>query len=207
VSEILRVGVLGGTFDPVHVGHVLLAVFMRELVPLDQVVFMPAAVPPHKAQRPGMATAQDRWEMVRRAIGPVEGLVASRLELDRPGPSYTVDTLALLKASHPQWRLFLVIGEDNLDQISSWHRPDQILSRCTVVAGTRSMEARQSGEGVSWGQRIRRVATPGFDVSSTQIRERVRRGRSIRYLVPEEVEQYIRRHGLYRTVSAEESAG
>jgi nicotinate-nucleotide adenylyltransferase len=192
-----RVGVLGGTFDPVHVGHVLLAIHLRERLPLDHVVFVPAAVPPHKAPRPDMATAADRWEMVRRAVGPVEGLGASRTELDRSGPSYTADTLCRMGAEHPDWQLFLLIGDDNIGQIASWHRPDLIVAHCTVVAGTRCGPGSVPGSQDRWASRVLRVPTPAFDVSSTEIRARVRAGRPIMHLVPEPVEQFIREHGLY----------
>jgi len=195
----LRVGVLGGTFDPIHVGHVLLAVHMRERLPLDRVLFVPAALPPHKPPRADMSAAADRWEMVRRAIAAVPGLDACRIELDRPGPSYTADSLVELKAAHPRWELFLVIGEDNIGQIAAWYRPDLIMANCTVVAGTRAGSGPPAALGDPWSGRVMRVETPTFEVSSTEVRRRVRLGLPVRYLVPESVEEYIRERGLYQS--------
>jgi len=192
-----RVGVLGGTFDPVHVGHVLMASYVRERLPLDQVVLMPAALPPHKAPRPDMASAADRWEMVLRAVASVPGVTACPLELERPGPSYTIDTLRALRSLQPDWEIFLIIGEDNIGQVGSWHRPDLIMAACTVVAGTRAAPGAPPRPDDPWGSRIVRVATPVLEISSTEIRARVSAGKAIRYLVPEGVEQYIRARGLY----------
>lgn len=189
------VGLLGGTFDPVHVGHVLLANYVRERLPLDEVILVPAADPPHKQRREDMAPAEHRWAMVCRAVNPMPGLGVSRVELDRIGKSYTVDTLAQLGDEHPDWALHLLIGEDNISQIVSWHDPERILSLCTVVAGTRPGFSQFSGG--RFTDRIVRLPTPAFEISSTAVRQRVRCGRSIRYLVPEAVERHIHEHGLY----------
>jgi nicotinate-nucleotide adenylyltransferase len=194
-----RVGILGGTFDPVHVGHVLLAGYIRERLPLDEVVLIPAADPPHKCPRADMASAEDRWNMVCAAIDAVSGLSASRLELERTGKSYTADTLKQLRAAHPDWELFLLIGADNVGQIPGWHAPSEILSLCTVVAGTRPDAAAAADAPIC--DSIVRVATPAFEVSSTDIRRRLCRGLPIRYLVPEGVEEYVRARGLYGAVS------
>jgi nicotinate-nucleotide adenylyltransferase len=142
-----------------------------------------------------MAAAEDRWRMVRLAIDAVPGLSASRVEFDRRGASYTVDTLDQLRAQHPDWALYLLIGADNITQLSGWHDPEGILARCTVVAGTRS--TAEDPALAAFGERILRLATPAFEVSSTQVRQRVREQLSIRYLVPEAVERYIRTHALY----------
>lgn len=190
-----RLGVMGGTFDPVHVGHVLLALWAKERIPLDRVLFVPAADPPHKEARPGMASAADRWAMVERAIAGFAGFEASRLELDRAGKSYTVDTLRALSAACPDSRLFLVIGEDNVAQLSSWHDPRGIMELCTVVAGARA-SASFAGD-TELARRVMPLDTPVFEVSSTEVRRRLSRGMPVRYLVPDAVLDYIAARGLY----------
>ena len=132
-----RLGIVGGTFDPIHIGHVLLALFVLERLSLDRMLFVPAADPPHKEARPDTAPAEDRWSMVQLAIDGLPHFQASRVELDRPGKSYTVDTLRQLRADHPDCDLHLIIGEDNIAQLSTWHDPQGILDLCTVVAGSR----------------------------------------------------------------------
>jgi nicotinate-nucleotide adenylyltransferase len=191
-----RLGVLGGTFDPIHIGHVLLAQFVRERLELDLVLFVPAADPPHKEERRDLAAAADRWAMVELAIEGLPGCRGSRLELDRPGKSYTVDTLQELRRLHPESELYLIIGTDNAPQLPTWYDLQGILALCTVVAGSRLTEgAPDLGPLAS---RLRRVETPVIQVSSTEVRRRVESGLPIRYLVPDKVEAYIRQRGLYQ---------
>lgn len=191
----LRLGVIGGTFDPIHTGHVLLALFAMERLPLDQVLFIPAADPPHKEARPDMAPVEDRWAMVEQAIEGFSGFQASRIELERPGKSYTVDTLRQLRVDRPDCELYLIIGEDNVVQMSTWHDPRGILELCTVVAGSRVASGSQADAELA--RRIVPVETPVFQISSTEIRRRLAEGRPVRYLVPEKVEAYIRGRRLY----------
>jgi nicotinate-nucleotide adenylyltransferase len=195
-----RLGVMGGTFDPIHVGHVLLALWARERLLLDRVLFVPAADPPHKEARPDLAPAADRWAMVERAIAGFAGFEASRLELDRAGKSYTVDTLRALRAAFPDSRLFLVIGEDNVAQLSTWHDPRGILELCTVVAGART-SASLAGDG-ELARRVMPLDAPVFEVSSTELRRRLSQGLPVRYLVPDAVLDYIAARGLYRCSAA-----
>lgn len=191
-----RLGIIGGTFDPIHTGHVLLALFSMERLSLDQVLFIPAADPPHKEARPDTAAAEDRWVMVERAIEGFSGFEASRIELERPGKSYTVDTLRQLRAERPHSEFYLIIGEDNVAQMAAWHDPRGILELCTVVAGSRVVSGAQADAELT--RRIVPVETPVFQISSTEIRRRLAEGRPVRYLVPERVEAYIRARGLYR---------
>lgn len=188
-----RLGILGGTFDPVHCGHLLLARYVLEALRLDRVLFVPAAAPPHKSEVP--TPPGHRWRMVRAAVEGHDRLEASDLELRRPGVSYTVDTLRRLRDERPHDERFLIIGADNVPELDGWHDPEGILELATVVAGTRvEAEALPAG---AFSNRVERVDTPVFDISSTEIRRRVRAGLPVRCLVPEAVERYIADHGLY----------
>ena len=190
-----RLGVLGGTFDPVHNGHVLLAQFARERLELDEVLFVPAANPPHKLEEPYRASAGHRWSMVQIALRGMTGLTPCRLELERAGKSYTVDTLRELDRTCPNDDLHLLIGADNLDQFRTWHAPNEILELCTLVVGSRGAERNDEQTD---SDRVIRINTPVFEISSSQIRDRILREKAIRCLVPESVEKYIHQQGLYR---------
>ena len=190
-----RLGILGGTFDPVHSGHVLLAQFVRESLQLDEVLFIPAADPPHKLEHLKRASAAQRWLMVQLALEDCGGSSPSRIELDRPGKSFTVDTLRELSAMRPGDELYLLIGADNLDQFPTWHAPEEIVKLCTVVVGSRTGDSL--ADNLPGLARIQRVHTPLFEISSTEIRRRVAEGKPIKCLVPERVEEYIYQEGLY----------
>ena len=190
-----RLGILGGTFDPVHCGHLLLARHVLEALHLDRVLFVPAAEPPHKTEV--LTASEHRWRMVCAALEGHQGLEASDLELRRPGVSYTVDTLRRLRGERPRDELFLIIGADNVPELDGWHDPEGILELAAVVAGSR-VEAGDLPGG-AFVDRVERVETPIFDISSTEIRRRVRAGLPVRCLVPEAVEGYIADHGLYGT--------
>ncbi len=184
-----RIGVIGGTFDPIHHGHLLLARFALEKIPLDQVLFIPAAAPPLK--QGAYAPAEERWAMVELAVAGCADFAASRLELDRPGKSYTVETLRLLHQRHPHAALFFIIGADNIAQLDAWHDLEGIFAQCTVVVGARP------GEVIEGDPRLRFIDTPLIELSSTEIRTRRAAGLPIRYMVPEAVEAHIRAKGLY----------
>ena len=190
-----RLGIFGGTFDPIHCGHVLLAQFVAEALALDEVLFIPAAVPPLKADSAERAPAEERWAMVELAIAGLEGFRGSRIELERPGKSYTFDTLRALHDQYPESEFYLIIGADNVAQLHSWHNPEGIWGLCTIVAGSRVTE--EVGLDAGMTERIVAVDTPVVQLSSTEIRRRVAEGKSIRYMVPEGVEGYIREKGLY----------
>lgn len=186
-----RLGILGGTFDPVHIGHVLLAQAVREHLNLHRVVFVPAADPPHKCDL--VASAEHRFEMVRLAVEGLNGFEVSRVELDRAGPSYTVDTLGWFRQHHADSQLFLIIGADNIADLATWYNPEAILELATVVSGSRQSDATAT----RFSDRIQRVPTPVYDISSTIIRQRLHQNLPVRYLIPEAVEQYLANHGLY----------
>ena len=203
-----RVGVFGGTFDPPHLGHLAAAEWARDQLGLERVVFVPAATPPHKRDRTRSPVAA-RLAMTRLAVRGQAGFVVSDLETRRRGPSFTVDTLRALALRAPRSRWFLIVGEDNLNEFHSWREPEAILTLATLVVALRPKPV-VNGRGTVGGHvadvvrgMARRGAVvtldnPGIDLSSSAIRSRARRGRSIRYLVPPAVERYIARTGLYR---------
>ena len=184
----MRIGILGGSFDPIHHGHLILARAAKEELGLDRVLFVPANKSPHKTETKP-ATAEDRIGMVRLATAGEEGFEASDIELRRPAPSYTVDTLRELKQSHPRDEFVLLIGADNVAKFDTWREPEEIkrLARIAVLDRTGSAAAHD------WPVVQRLV-----DISSTDIRSRVAAGRSIRYLTPGAVCDYIHSHRLYR---------
>jgi nicotinate-nucleotide adenylyltransferase len=201
----MRIGLFGGTFDPVHYGHLLLAECCREQCRLDQVWFLPAAVPPHK-QHGERTPAEHRIAMLELAIGGHEPFVVDRLEIDRGGVSYTVDTLLALEQQHPAAEWFFLLGGDSLADLPGWREPARICELATLVAVARPgappldfspLAAILSVERI---EHMRRhvVRMPLIDLSSRDLRQRVSQGQSIRFRTPRAVEKYIETHGLYR---------
>ena len=189
----MRIGVLGGTFDPVHIGHLILAQEAYTKLALDRVLFVPAAVPPHKD--PGaVSPAHHRLRMVQLAVGDDPRFQASDLEFRRPGKSYTVDTLRHIRKLWPGSKLFLLIGADNLGELPTWKEYEELFLLSEVVVAHRP-GAEPCGE---LADRVRFLSIPMVSISATYIRRRVADGEPIRYLVPREVEEYIGEHGLYR---------
>jgi nicotinate-nucleotide adenylyltransferase len=186
----MRLGVLGGTFDPIHLGHLVLGEAAREQLGLDAVLYVPANVQWRKAGRE-VAPAEHRLAMVRLAVADNPAFEASTVELERQGPSYTADTLEAL-AETPDAELYLVLGRDAYEDLPNWVRPDRIRELATLVVAARD------GEVTDLAPRCVRVEMPEIGISATDIRARVAAGRSIRYLVPAAVEGYIRQNGLYR---------
>jgi nicotinate-nucleotide adenylyltransferase len=199
----MRIGIVGGTFDPIHHGHLVAAEEVRSSLGLDRVLFVPVGTPPHK-RRP-ITPAADRVAMLAAAIADNPGFVVSRVEVDRPGPSYSVDTLAQLREEYgAATELFFVVGMDALSEMLSWHRPARLMELARIVAVTRPgfpsfdlarLEAAMPGA----REAIQFVAVPELRISATDLRRRVATGRPIRYQVPSAVEAYIREHGLYRS--------
>jgi nicotinate-nucleotide adenylyltransferase len=184
----MRIGILGGSFDPVHHGHLILGRAAREELGLDTVLFVPAQVSPHKTDtRP--ATAEDRLAMVRLALADETGFAVDDLELRRPPPSFTVDTLRELGAKLPGSQLVLLIGTDQALKFDSWREPATIRQLAEIAVLQRGPDTPAHPWPV-----VRRLV----DISSTEIRRRVAQGRSIRYLTPGPVCDYISQRGLYR---------
>ncbi len=200
----MRLGIYGGTFDPIHYGHLVLAEQCREQCQLDEVWFVPAAQPPHKLDA-AISSAKARCEMIEFAIAGHPQFKLSRIELERTGPSFTVTTLEQLRAEDASRELFLLIGADSLTDLPQWREPQRIQELATVVAVNRgdrplpdrSLLAQQLGP--AQAARLRFVEMPGLDLSAGDIRQRRAEGRSIRYLVPRSVEAYIAGHQLYST--------
>lgn len=199
-----RVAIMGGTFDPIHYGHLVVAEEARHRFSLDKVVFVPAGHPPHKSGEE-VSPARDRFLMAVLATVSNPWFEVSDLEVERPGPSYTVDTLREFKGLYgPGSELFFITGADAALEIGTWKDPDTILELCVFLAATRPGYRFPSPDEVSdpalrpYLSRILRFDIPELGISSTDIRARVREGRPIRYLVPESVAAYIAKAGLYR---------
>jgi nicotinate-nucleotide adenylyltransferase len=197
----LRLGVMGGTFDPIHVGHLILAEQARERFELERVLFVTAACSPNKMGQP-VTDAAHRLEMTRLAVADREVFECSRIEIDRGGPSYTIDTIKqVLELYGPRAEVYLLIGADECRELMTWREPYEIARLARIVVASRpGLLAREAI--ASFPDDLARQMTPldmpGVDISSTELRERVRSGRSIRYLVPRAVEDYIWAKGLYR---------
>lgn len=191
----MRLGVLGGTFDPPHIGHLLAASDAYEALSLDRIAFVPAAVPPFKS-RTVRATAEQRLRMLELTVGGDRRFEASRVELDRDGLSFTVDTLETFTASTPGVSLILLIGEDLATQVASWRQSERIAELARIVVLVRGgVEAAGAPES---SLPMTRVPTRRVDISSTEIRDRIRAGRSIHGFVTDAVASFIDAAGLYR---------
>jgi nicotinate-nucleotide adenylyltransferase len=191
-----RIGVFGGTFDPPHLGHLLLAEAAREGLALDRVLFVPARVPPHKRGR-RVTPAATRLELLRAALRGT-GFSVSTLELDRPGPSYTVDTLERIHHRHPRARLYLLVGADSLADLPTWREPARILDLAVLAVAARPGAGPPPRLPRDQARRVVHLGNPVLDIASSELRDRVARGRSIRFLVPAAVARRVADLGLYR---------
>jgi nicotinate-nucleotide adenylyltransferase len=190
----MRIGMLGGSFDPPHVGHLLIAVDAFEALALDKLFFLPAAIQPLKIGQAG-ASARDRVEMVRRLVGDDPRFGVDTIEVDRAGVSYSVDTVTAYAGRYPEAQRFFLVGADVMPTFGEWREPDRIMRQAEVVVMRRGNE----GEGAEqWRTRFRQLTTRRIDVSSTEIRARVRASQSIGGFVPPSVAAYIAEAGLYR---------
>jgi nicotinate-nucleotide adenylyltransferase len=205
----MRLGLFGGTFDPVHLGHLILAEQCREACGLDQLWFVVAGAPPHK---PGDRTAvTHRLEMVRIAIAGHASFAVSEIETLRPGPHYSVETLETVRRDRPEDDLFFLIGADSLAELPSWREPGRIAQLATIVVVNRpGLEEVVSAKLPDFGagsHPLMSVTIPPIGIASTDLRRRLAEGRSIRYMVPRAVEAYIEAQGLYRERTADTRLG
>lgn len=200
-----RIGIFGGTFDPVHLGHLILAEQCREQARLDQVWFVPSARPPHKLDRE-LAPFAQRVEMLTLALAGYPVFQIHELEKDRPGPSFTVDTLAELQRRHPEFDFHLILGSDCLPDLPNWHEPARLAQQAGLLIVSRPSwpvwpaDRLRAALGLPMHVTLRQqeVQVPLLEISSRDLRRRCAEGRSIRYLVPRSVECYIDNHHLYR---------
>lgn len=199
-----RIGIMGGTFNPVHNGHLIIAEDVREKAGLDRVLFIPSGQPPHK---PGseVADAEHRFEMVKRAVASNPYFEASRIEVDRNGPTYTINTLLELRDAYgDETAIFFIIGADVVPELVTWREYEKVFRLCEFIAVLRpGFDETEFSETIrrlsaEKGARILPVRSRLVDISSTDIRERCRDGRSIKYLVPGPVEEYIVGKSLYK---------
>jgi nicotinate-nucleotide adenylyltransferase len=191
----VKLGLLGGMFDPIHIGHLRAAEIVREALALDEVVFVPAGRPPHRGQP--AAAGIDRYAMVALATAAERAFVPSDVELAREGPSYTVETVALIHKQRPGVDVVLIVGSDNLPMIADWREPERLLELCTVAVVERP-GSLPAPAGTLPAERVHRVEGTTLPIASRDLRERIRAGRSVRHLVPGGVADYIEKRGLYR---------
>ncbi len=211
----MRIGIFGGTFNPIHIGHLITAETLREDFDLDRVLFVPSARPPHKPS-PELIGTEHRTAMVRRAIEGNPAFELSTVEVDRPGPSYSVQTVETLRDSlGRKGELYLILGIDTFLDLAAWHRPDQLLRLCHLIINSRPgfsfteasrvlagtfgipVEEGASQADLPEGHTLFFAEVPLLEISSTKIRTLLAEGRSVKYRLPESVESYILSHHLY----------
>lgn len=196
-----RIGIFGGSFNPIHMGHLIVAEEIRNALELDKVIFIPAGSPPHKLQS-NLASAEDRYNMVKLAIQNNPGFEISSMEIERKGKSYSFDTLTELKNQCKDIDMHFIIGFDTLKELHTWRNIQGIFNIVSFAVANRGNEAIEIKQWIeerkkAYGGVIEYVPIPDIQISSTDIRKRIMDGRSIRYLVPESVEEYIKARGLY----------
>lgn len=192
-----RIGVLGGTFDPVHVGHLATAAEVRHALRLDTVLLVVAASPWQKVGTREITPASDRLAVVEAAIADADGLEASALEMERDGPTYTADTLAVLHETEPDAELFLIVGADVAAELDTWVRVAEVQAAATLVVVLRPGTDVSVGSLHELGWRVESVTVPALDISSTDLRERLAEGRPVDFLIPTQAVRVIRERGLY----------
>ncbi|MGH2460175.1 MAG: nicotinate-nucleotide adenylyltransferase [Chloroflexota bacterium] len=203
-----KVGILGGTFDPIHHGHLVVAEDCRTQLGLDEVLFVPAGAPPHKRGRP-ISPAVDRIEMVQRAIAGNHHFRLSRVDVDRPGASYSVEMVARLRRELGDGpSLFFIVGRDALADLPLWREPARLADLCQIVAVNRpgypSLDLASLDPAIPHAsERILQLVVPELSISASSLRQRVREGRPITYMTPDAVIEYIQQHRLYRAEETE----
>ncbi len=197
-----KIGIMGGTFNPIHNGHLFLAENAYEQIGLDQILFMPSKNPPHKA-KPEMITDQQRVDMINLAIQDNSHFTLSTVEMEREGYTYTADTLTLLSKQNLEVRYYFIVGADSLFMMHQWHEPQVIFDLCTVVAATRDhvdgtkLAAQAELLKEQFHADIQLISMPTIQIASADIRSRVAQNKTIRYYLPDQVARYISQHRLY----------
>lgn len=199
-----KIGLMGGTFDPVHIGHLILGETAYEQFHLDHVVYMPAGNPPHKRHREGRASDEERYEMVQLAIRDNPHFSISDFEMNEDGYSYTYRTLEAIRKAHPDYELYFIIGADSLFDFDTWREPQRICDNCVLIVATRNhteadlLDSQIEHVREKYAARIEKLESENIDCSSNMIREWIKEKRSIRYYVTEPVRKYIEEHEIYR---------
>lgn len=201
--ESRKIGILGGTFDPIHNAHLLLGESAREQFGLDRVIFIPNNLA-HLPNRTEIASGENRYQMVKMAIKDNPYFTCSRIEIDKDGGTYTYNTIQELKLMYPGDELFLILGGDSVIGIDNWYMAKELLQSCTILAAVRedddlaALDKKRKELGDQFGADIRLLKFNRIDISATEVRNRVRTGRSIRYMVPDEVIEFLCIKGLYK---------
>lgn len=184
-----RIGILGGAFDPPHLGHLQIAKAVQERIALDEIWFMPTYIAPHKDR--AESNAKDRAEMVQLAIAHEATFILQTIELERKGKSYTIDTISQLEREHPDAKFYFIIGGDQVAYLPNWKQIDELMNKVQFIGVERP--------GIEWEDVpfVEKLSIPIIDVSSTEIRERIYTGRAFKHLVHEKVYAYIKEHELY----------
>ena len=198
----MKIGIMGGTFDPIHYGHLLLAETAYDRFSMDKILIIPAGDPYFKVDR-GVSADEDREAMTKLAIADNPHFEFSDMELKREGDTYTVDTLRALKDQYPYDELYLIVGSDTLFQMEKWYRPQEVFQLATILSSSRNIATSELNEQMDYlrkkyGAKIVNLYMPNIDISSTDIRDKVRHGMSVKYFTPDSVIEYINEHGLYK---------
>ena len=198
-----KVGIMGGTFDPIHIGHLILGENAYQQLGLSRVVFMPSGNPPHKKDRAGRANDEQRMDMVKLAIASNTHFKFSSMEMNEDGYSYTYLTLEKLNEKHPDTRYYFIIGADSLFDFKGWRNPQRICDACTLVVATRSHTSDEELDKAiadvreTFGADIVKLNTENIDVSSHQLRDWIAAGKTVKYYAPDEVINYIKSYHVY----------
>ncbi len=199
-----KLGIMGGTFDPVHFGHLILAQYAYEQLELDEVLFIPSGMPPHKPNRDSGTSSVDRIEMTRLAIEDNCSFALTTIEMDNDGPCYTYATLNKLRDIYPDADFYFILGEDSLVDFPTWKNPREILAQSRIAVGARpgSSDKRiedtiEKTRNLIGGEFVR-INAPAIELSSREIRKRIEEGKRVEYMLPEKVLEYIKNRGLYK---------
>lgn len=195
-----KIGIMGGTFDPIHYGHILIAAKVKKSFHLDEVVFVPSGNPPHKKERT-ITPAEHRLNMVKKAVAGIRGFSVSTMEIDRAGYSYALDTVnEFYRLYGDDIDLYFITGADAIAEIATWHKADELMGKCRFIASARpGYQIDKSHAAVeAYKDRIFLFRETALAVSSSEIRQRIRQGKSVTSMLPEDVEQYIKAHRLYQ---------
>lgn len=202
VRKTRKIGLMGGTFDPIHLGHLFIAEAARVHLGLEKVIFFPNGQPAHAEGKTAVATSEMRWELTNFAIQSNPYFEASRIEIERPGKSFAIETVAQFQRElGDETELFFIVGADSMVDVLTWHRGAELLETCRFVAATRpgfDWEKAKNQLTPRQTSRVEWLQTPGLHIASRDLRQRVKNGEAIRYLVPDEVAQKIEELGLYR---------